>query len=122
MTPLAEQLESGLAEKNLTVKELSARTKVQSFSIHAFLGHAVVDALPERVYLRGHLGLVARELGLDVPAALAAFDEAFPVDVEPEEEEPAAPQTFGRRELALAAGLAGVGLIAVVIAFASALD
>ena len=120
MIPLAKQLEAGLTKKNLSVKELSARTKVPAFSIQTFLGVAVMDGLPERVYLRGHLGLLARELDLDLPAALEAFDVAFPVDPEPEEDDPQ--HTFGRRELALAAGLAGVGLIAVVLAFASALN
>ena len=121
MIPLARQLEAGLVRKNLTVEELSARTKVPSFSIHTFLGAPVVDELPERVYLRGHLGLLVRELDLDHAAVMDAFDAAFPRDPEPEVEY-GPPPAFGRRELALAAGLGGVALLAVVLAVASALD
>lgn len=120
MISLARHLESGLVRKRLTVEELSARTKVPAFSIQTFLGAPVADVLPERVYLRGHLGLLVRELELDHTAVMDAFDAAFPRDPDPEDDS-APPPSFGRREFALAAGLGGVALLAVVLAVANAL-
>jgi hypothetical protein len=79
------------------------------------MGDAAPAVLPPRVYLRAHVGLIAEEIGTDVPETLRLFDQTFPVN-----EEVPLTSDLPRVKLgamAVAAGLTGAGIIAVILAF-----
>lgn len=116
---LANFLDRGLKKSNRSVDELADRTKVPRTTIRALLDRPSEGLIPERVYLRGHLSVLADDLRLDRTDALARFDEAFPV-IDTRIVDDALPH-FGAGSMAVAAGLAGVAILAVVLAFASAL-
>ncbi len=116
---LAQRLTRGLEKSNCTVDELADRTKVSRTTIHALLGRPCDGIVPERVYLRGHLSVLADDLGLNRSELLDQFDAAFPA-AHCETNDESLPR-FGTGSMAVAAGLAGVAILAVVLAFASAL-
>lgn len=118
---LADHLRQGIDAKNLDVDELAERTKVPRATIQSLLDEPTSSLLPERVYLRGHLSVLATDLCLDREQTLALFDDAYP----------AAPTTqdliaqnprFGTGSMAVAAGLACAAILAVVLAFVTAFD
>lgn len=116
---LAQHLNTALADAGLSVETLSERTKVPRTTILHLMDQPVSAFLPERVYLRGHLGLIARELGASVPTIEAAFDDAYPAHTpEPELPEQA---RYRSQSFAVTATLGGVALLSVVAAFVTAL-
>lgn len=114
-SPLAARLSRGMQDAKLGVDQLAERTKVPRSTLRALLGEDVNAVLPGRVYLRGHMLLAARELGIDEAEVGPLFDEVFPV-AEREEDAIELPR-FRAGWLAITAGLAGVGILAVVLAF-----
>ncbi|MEL6186958.1 MAG: hypothetical protein AAFU79_20220 [Myxococcota bacterium] len=120
-SPLARELHSALSGSDVTVDVLAERTKVPRMTILHFLDEPVSAVLPERVYLRGHLGVLAEELGADRGRLEAAFDAAHPADVS---EKTPVPQRarFRAQSFAVTATLGGVALLSVVAAFVSALS
>ena len=114
---LASMLKGALGARSVTVDGLASATKVPKSTILWLLDEPVTAVLPARAYLRGQLALLAAELGIDRGRASALFDEAHPrVDARSADQIPA----FGldSRSMAIAAGLAGIALLAVVLAFA----
>lgn len=112
--PLAQCLFQALESSGLTIEELSERTKVPKSTVRAFLGSEEPAVLPQRVYLRGHLGSMARELDVDVGQVLGLFDAQYPSESKIEE----APVTrFHPGTMAVAAGLGGIAIFAVILAF-----
>src|SRR5262245_42219779 len=75
---LSARLKRELERAKIGVDQLAARTKVPRSTLRLLLGEDVIAIAPGRVYLRGHLKLVARELGIDLQEAEALFDERFP--------------------------------------------
>lgn len=69
--------------------------------------------------MRGHLSVLSGELRLDRDESLALFDDAYPPEATTEDL--FSGPRFGTGSVAVAAGLAGVAILAVVLAFASAL-
>ncbi len=116
---LAAQLNQGLLERRLSVEELADRTKVPASTIRSFLNEPVTGVLPERVYLRGHLAVLARELRLDVAALQSRFDIESPEL--PTTKIVAPPPRFQGAGVAVVAGLAGIAILAVVLSFVSSL-
>lgn len=110
---LAELLGRAIESRGLTIEIIADRTKVTKSTLVAFLGGTDPALLPSRVYLRGHLLLVVNELALDPVRALALFDLAFPIapDSMPGSELP----RMSRASVAFAAGLAGLGVLAIVL-------
>ena len=98
---------------------LADRTKVPRATINALLDEPASGIIPERVYLRGHLSVLASELDLDRSGTLDLFDDAFPTT--PTTQDLTGAPRFGTGSVAVAAGLATVALLAVVLAFANAL-
>ena len=113
---LARQLRAALTASDRTVDELADHTKVPRTTILTLLEEPVSAVSPGRVYLRGHLKVVARALDLDPDAAAEAFEEAYPV-ARPTVSEPVLAQG---RNVAVSAGLYGIALFAVAVAFVSA--
>lgn len=110
---LAELLAAAIEARGLTIEIISERTKVTRPTLRAFLGAKDPAVLPSRVYLRGHLLLVVRFLELDAPRALELFDRAFPA--EPELPLGHELPRMSRASMAVAAGLAGLGVLAIVL-------
>jgi cytoskeletal protein RodZ len=116
---LAAWLAEGLRRRALTVDDLAERTKVPRSTIQSFLDEPISALLPERVYLRGQLCSLARELRLDPVEGLRHFDARYPVS--PWSEEVAERGRFSVGTITLAAGLGCIAVVAVVLAFATAL-
>lgn len=119
-TNLARNLKTALAQANVTVDALADRTKVPRTTILHLMNEPVEAILPERVYLRGHLGVLVREVGADVAHFEALFDEAFPLAQD--EDEAPEQRRFRSQSMAVSATLGGVALLSVIAAFVSALD
>ena len=118
-TQLAQHLQTSLSRAGMSVETLADRTKVPRTTILHLMAEPVSAILPERVYLRGHLGVLARELGTDVSACESLFDAAFPVALNPPESPERA--RFRTQSVAVSAALGGVAVLSVVAAFVSAL-
>lgn len=117
---LARHLKTAISDSGLDPSSLAARTRIPRPTILHLMGEPVSAVLPERIYLRGHLSVLARELGANVASLESIFDEAFPEAVE--EEETPEQSRFRSQSVALSAALGGVALVSVVAAFVSALD
>ncbi|MCK6551958.1 helix-turn-helix domain-containing protein [Myxococcota bacterium] len=111
---LAQMLGRALDRRGESVDAIADRTKLPRTTIRALLGADDPAILPQRVYLRGHLTVLARELGVSVTDALAAFDREHPVAMA---EEPRDEPRFPRTAVAGAAALCTIGIIAVLLAF-----
>src|SRR5262245_50157530 len=77
---LAQLLSQGLEHKGTTVETVSERTKVPRSTLRVLLGATDPAILPQRVYLRGHVGVVAKDLGIDLVEAYARFDAENPTE------------------------------------------
>lgn len=119
LSDLAVQLRAAIEASNQSIEELAERTKVPRTTILALIEEPIAAVLPERVYLRGHLKVLAQALKLDAAEMVAAFDEAYPVASASVEAVPADSPT---RQLAVSAGLYGIALLAVAVAFATAMS
>lgn len=112
---LADLLAQRIASRGLSIEAIAERTKVTKSTLQAFLGvqSPALLLLPSRVYLRGHLLLVVKMLELDPAQALALFERAFPEqqDLIPTSDLP----RMSRASMAFAAGLAGLGVLAIVL-------
>lgn len=115
-TSLPEDLARAMRSKSMTVELLANRTKIPRSTVAALLGEETAASLPERVYLRAQAGVLARELGLDVRAALAKFDAEHPRRVPMEVPLPPRTSTHAMT-MVVAMSLAGIGIIAVILAF-----
>lgn len=117
---LAKELRRAIDAAGTTVDSLAERTKVPRTTILHLLSEPVSAILPERVYLRGHLAVLARELRSDEGRLAAAFDAAYPSGDAPA----VAPERarFKNQSVAVSATLGGVALLSVVAAFVSALQ
>ncbi|MCC7381836.1 MAG: helix-turn-helix domain-containing protein [Deltaproteobacteria bacterium] len=111
--PLASQLREALARAGATVDEISDQTKVPRSTLRVLLGEPISAMLPARVYLRGHLKLVARQLKVEDDVAMRLFDEAYPSTHE-ERDVVELPRVRGST-MAIAAAIAGVGVLAVIL-------
>lgn len=111
--PLASRLREAMQRVNKSVDQIADKLKVPRSTLRALLGDTSVAVLPARVYLRGQLRQVAKEVGLDDQEAQRLFDEAFP-EVEAEPIERPLPR-FKAGPAVIAAGLAGVGVLAVIL-------
>lgn len=111
---LALMLGQAMNARGLSVEMVAERTKLPRPTIRALLGADEPAILPQRVYLRGHVEVLARDLGLKSDAVLVAFDRECPAEIVVEEEhEP----RFSRTTVAAAAALSTIGIIAVILAF-----
>ena len=119
ISDLAVRLRADIEASNFSIEELADKTKVPRTTILALIEEPIAAVLPERVYLRGHLKVLAQALKLDVAEMVAAFDVAYPV-VSPSVE--AATVDSPTRQLAVSAGLYGIALLAVAVAFATAMS
>ena len=110
---LATLLSRAIEARNVSLDTLVERTKVTKPTLRAFLGATDPAVLPSRVYLRGHLRIVANYLAVDEAQALASFDRAFPV--ESDSASSATGPRMSRASVAFVAGLAGLGVLAIVL-------
>lgn len=113
---LADKLRGAMSERGVSVDGVAESTKIPRSTLQALLDEPVSAVLPERVYLRGHLGVVANELGLDRTEMNDLFDRAYPPN-QSVSLGPAGPR-FSTGSMALVATLGGMALLAVVLAFA----
>lgn len=113
---LAQLLSQGLEQRGSTVDAVSERTKVPRSTLRVLLGATDPAIVPQRVYLRGHVGVIGKDLGLDLQDVYARFDREYPS--ESKVEEVAAQPRISRASMAAAAALGGIGIIAVILAFA----
>lgn len=120
-THLARHLTNALSASGLSVEQLAERTKVPRTTILHLMAEPVSAILPERVYLRGHMRVLARELSADVSELEALFDDAYPAAVAFAAPTPEKAR-FRAQSMALSAALGGVAIASVVAAFVSALD
>ncbi|MEL7368950.1 MAG: helix-turn-helix domain-containing protein [Myxococcota bacterium] len=116
---LAKQLRAAIEESKHTIDQLADRTKVPRTTILALVEEPIAAVLPERVYLRGHLKVLARALQLDPAQMAEMFDTAYPLDASTDN---LASSVGPGRNLAVSAGLYGIAIIAVVVAFATAMS
>ena len=117
---LARELRAAIEASGQTIDLLSDRTKVPRTTILALIEEPIAAVLPERVYLRGHTKVLAQALRLDPAAMMSAFDAAYPVSRPATDPMQAA--TLPTRKLAVSAGLYGIALLAVAVAFATAMS
>ena len=98
---VSQKLKNGLKSESLSVDALAEKTKVPRSTIKHLLGDPSSAVIPPRIYLRGHLVVLAKELKLDEEELRRFFDESNP--------EPPAINTQDmrrkKREFYLAAGL-----------------
>src|SRR5262249_2491675 len=59
---LAQLLSQGLEQQAMTVDAVSERTKVPRATLRVLLGATDPAILPQRIYLRGQVGVLAKEL------------------------------------------------------------
>ena len=118
---VARQLGAALASAGVSIDALADRTKVPTTTIRYLLGEHVSAILPERVYLRGHLGILAHELGVDRDGFESAFDLTYPAASEPRVEPPPARRRHRAQSVAVSAALGGMAVVSVVAAFVSAI-
>lgn len=111
---LSAKMNAALDRSGLTVDDLAERTKITRPTIRMFLGSTEPAVLPQRVYLRGHLSVLARELGMDIEDTLHQFDLMFPRASEMERME--RPRT-NAAATAIGVGLVGIGVFAVILAW-----
>lgn len=114
-TTLAALLQKGLEHNSTTIEAVAEKTKVPRSTLRALLGATDPAILPQRIYLRGHVGVFAKELGVDLVEAYARFDRENPTESRIEEAEQ---PRVSRGSMAAAAALGGIGIIAVILAFA----
>ena len=112
---LCERLKQALERSKVDVDTLAERTKVPRSTIRCLLGENISAVLPERVYLRGQVGLIAREIGLAPGEAIQLFDDENPVAevTTGDLDEP----RFNTSTTVLAASLGCIALLAIVLAF-----
>jgi cytoskeletal protein RodZ len=111
---LAQLLSQGLEQRGLTIEAVAEETKVPRSTLRALLGATDPAILPQRVYLRGHVAVIAKELALDHAETLRRFDREYPNESKIE----AAPEPrISRASVAAAAALSGIGIIAIILAF-----
>jgi cytoskeletal protein RodZ len=112
---LAARIQQAMERACISLDQLAARTKVPRSTLRVLLGEDSGLA-PARVYLRGHLGLIARELGVDVEEMLNLFDARYPEVADEHREVVEISRAKSRAStVAIGAGLAGVGLLAVIL-------
>jgi cytoskeletal protein RodZ len=116
---LADRLAGGLDRRGMSAEALAERTKVPRSTIDSFLEEPISAVLPERVYLRGQLVVLARELGLDGAELRRLFDEQYPAA--PAREASPSTSRFSPASITLVAGMGCIALVAVVLAFATSL-
>lgn len=119
-TPLAQLLRSTILNAHVSVEELSERTKVPRTTIRYLMGDPISAILPERVYLRGHLGVLVSDLGADQDAFERAFALTFPEETTEMLDAPEVIR-FRAHSRALSAAFGGVALLSVVAAVISAI-
>lgn len=112
---LADKLKKAIAARGITVEAVTNKTKIPRSTLQALMDEPVSGVLPERVYMRGHLGVVAYELGLDRAEMNQLFDTAYPC-ADKVATSPATPR-LSSASMALMAGMGGMALLAVVLAF-----
>lgn len=110
---LAEKLRQAIKDSKTTVDDLAARTKIPKSTICALLDEPVSALLPERVYLRGHLSILAREVNMDIKDTQDLFELENP---EPRTEDLIPPTRANPNTVALAAALGGIAVFAIVLA------
>jgi cytoskeletal protein RodZ len=113
---LSERLKDAQQRSKVDVDTLADRTKIPRATIRSLMGENVSAVLPERVYLRGQVLTLARELGLDVSAARELFEQEHPVVKPPVTEDIVEPR-FSAGTTVLAASLGCIALLAIVLAF-----
>ena len=112
---LAQLLSQGLEQQAMTVDAVSERTKVPRATLRVLLGATDPAILPQRVYLRGFVGVLAKEIGLDLDETYKRFDREYPSE---SKIEAAAEPKKSRISIAVGAALGGLGIVAVILAFA----
>ena len=117
---MAIYLRSAIDASGGSVDELSDLTKVPRSTILALIEEPVAAVLPERVYLRGHLKVLCGALDLDPIAMVDLFDQTYPLA--PAASELDVGTLPATRRAAVSAGLYGIALLAVAVAFASAMS
>ena len=113
---LSQRLQEAFQRSKVDVDALAERTKIPRATIRSLLGENVSAVLPERVYLRGQLITIAREVGWDPNEARTLFDQAHPVKKKVITEDLEAPR-FNAGTTVLAASLGCIALLAIVLAF-----
>jgi cytoskeletal protein RodZ len=113
---LSQCLKDAQQRSKVDVDTLADRTKIPRATIRSLLGENVSVILPERVYLRGQVLTLARELGLDPNAAREKFDEENPVVQQTVSVDIVEPR-FNAGTTVLAASLGCIALLAIVLAF-----
>ncbi|MFO0726886.1 MAG: hypothetical protein U1E65_24085 [Myxococcota bacterium] len=111
--PLAERLKAAIDAKGTTPDRLSDETKIPRTTVRALIHESGNFVLPPRVYLRAHALLIGAALGIPEEELGSLFDKSYPVAAEPElgVEVPRVPPVA----LAVAAGLAGIGILAMLV-------
>ena len=110
-----EKMQAALRTSAFDVAALADRTKIPRATVRFLLGEDVSVILPERVYLRGQVAAISRELGLDPAEAKATFDREHPEVARPEHL--SGGRALSHRSLAVAATFGCIAIVAVVLAF-----
>jgi cytoskeletal protein RodZ len=113
---LAATLKQALIDNNTTLDGISDITKVPRSTLQALMGEPISSMLPERVYMRGHLGVVAAQLGLDREKMNEMFDQAY-ARGEVTSSAQSSRSHIGAASLVVMVGLGGMAVLAVVLAF-----
>ena len=111
---LSEAIRDGLASKGMSSDMLVDRLRISPDTIECLLAGSALHFMPE-IYVRGYLRQIADELALDDDKMWSLYKAAHQkVADEPDVIELS---VMPFRKVALTAGLAGVGILAVIVAF-----
>ena len=111
---LAAYLSDAIARAGLDEDRLVERTKIPEGTFSVLLGRPDDSVILPRVYVRAHLKVLAKEVDIDTDETMSLFDAAYPF---PEDEAPVATERpVTTANLAVAAGLGGAGILAVILA------
>ena len=113
---LSQRLKEAFSRSKIDVDLLAERTKIPRATIRTLLGENVSAFLPERVYLRGQLMTIAREVGMNLDEARRLFDRENPATEKVTTEDLESPR-FNAGTTVLAASLGCIALLAIVLAF-----
>jgi cytoskeletal protein RodZ len=111
---LSEAIRAGLDDKGIRSDQLVDRLRVSPDTVESLIAGKELQFMPE-IYAKGHLRQIALELNLDPDEMYALYRSAHHKDVDTLDSLEMSVVPF--RRLAVTAGLAGMGILAVLVAF-----
>ena len=111
---ISHAIREGLANKGMTQEMLVDRLRISPDTIECLLNGSELRFMPE-IYVRGYMRQITEELDLDTEQMYGLYKTAHKTQAEDLDSTELAVMPF--RTVAVTAGLACVGILAVLVAF-----